>query len=151
MDKHAIDWYIDLLADNHFNAIRFLFNHESVLEDSRIETADVGFAPELFGLSYLEMFAAIADRAARRGLLIMMACHRLNPKAWPGDGMWFDSAISEQRVLESWDKVAEVLCPRWNVFAVDLQNEPHASSWAKNPSTDWNKAAERIGNRECNP
>ena len=58
----------------------------------------------------------------------------------------YDSAIPEAKVLQSWDKIARALCSRWNVFAVDLQNEPHASSWAKDPATDWNKAAERIGN-----
>jgi len=146
LNKNPIEWYIDLLAENGFNAIRLLFNHDSVLKNDLIETADVRFAPELYGLNYLEMFAELADCAARRGLLVMMACHRLNPKAWPGDGKWFDGTITEARVLQSWDKVAHMLCSRWNVFAVDLQNEPHASSWAKNSATDWNKAAERIGN-----
>ena len=145
LHKHSIDYYIELLKSNGFNALRLLFNHESVLRDGRIETVDVGRSPQLYGMSYLEMFAEIADRAAEKGILVMMACHRLNPKAWPGEGKWYDSAITERRVLESWDKVAAALCSRWNVFAVDLQNEPHASSWAKNPSTDWNKAAERIG------
>ena len=42
--------------------------------------------------------------------------------------------------------MAHALCGRWNVFAADLQNEPHASSWAKGRATDWNRAAERIGN-----
>jgi len=33
---------------------------------------------------------------------------------------------------------------KWNVFALDLKNEPHgAATWgANNPSTDWNRAAE---------
>lgn len=140
LHKHSIDWYVDLLADNGFNALRLLFNHESVLADGPIETLDVRFSPQLYGMTYLEMFAEIADRAARRGLLVMMACHRLNPTAWPGDGKWYDRTITEQKVMQSWDKVARKLCSRWNVFAVDLQNEPHASSWAKNSATDWNKA-----------
>jgi len=33
------------------------------------------------------------------------------------------------------------------VFALDLKNEPFSTTWnAGNPSTDWNTAAERIGN-----
>ena len=39
-----------------------------------------------------------------------------------------------------------------SVFAVDLQNEPHASSWAKGDDKDWGHAAERLGNhvlRKC--
>lgn len=43
--------------------------------------------------------------------------------------------------------MAGVLCGQWNVFAADLQNEPHASSWGKgDPATDWGLAAGRLGN-----
>ena len=28
----------------------------------------------------------------------------------------------------------------------DLQNEPHAASWGRNRNTDWNRAAEMLGN-----
>lgn len=40
------------------------------------------------------------------------------------------------------DKVGK----KWNVFAIDLKNEPHGeASWGdSHPATDWNKAAERI-------
>ena len=76
----------------------------------------------------------------------MMACHRTRPDAWPGDGLWYDGLLDEDSVQRSWDFVAEKLCKQWNVFAVDLQNEPHASSWGKgNPATDWDQGAQRMG------
>ena len=34
----------------------------------------------------------------------------------------------------------------WNVFAADLQNEPHAASWGFGRSIDWDRAATRLGN-----
>ena len=34
----------------------------------------------------------------------------------------------------------------WNVFAADLQNEPHAASWGFGRSVDWDRAAGRLGN-----
>ena len=58
----------------------------------------------------------------------------------------YSKEISEAKVLESWGKMASALCDQWNVFASDLHNEPHASSWGKGTKLDWNKAAERIGN-----
>ena len=146
LHKHSIEWYLDWLSKRGFNAIRLLFNHESVLDNKEIDHIDVGRSPQLIGMKYLEMFAEFADQAARKGILVMMACHRLNPTAWPGDGLWYDREIPESRVLQSWDKIAAALCNRWSVFAVDLQNEPHAASWGKRMPTDWNKAAERIGN-----
>ena len=144
------------LQDNKFNAIRFLFNHASILNDATLEApnteiygADAPWeAPELENYKYLDMFLKLAQAAAERGILVMMACHRLSPAAWPGEGLWFDLDTPEQRVLESWKMIAEKLCSQWNVFAVDLQNEPHASSWGKGDiSTDWGRAAERIGNQ----
>ena len=131
LDKHHIDWYMKFLQDNKFNAIRFLFNHQTILDDATLEppnTAKYGAgapweAPELERFKYLDMFLKLAQVAAERGILIMMACHRLNPAAWPGDGKWYDSVVTEERVKQSWSKIARKLCSQWNVFAVDLQNE----------------------------
>ena len=131
------------------NAIRLLFNHEAVLEDLPIDPAELKLAPELKGTTYLQMFTMLAQAAAKRGLLVLFGCHRLSPTAWPGKGLWYDTdaGLDEARILESWDKVAAALCAEWNVFAVDLQNEPHAASWGFGKATDWDRAAARIGNR----
>ena len=56
-------------------------------------------APELAHLSYLDMFARLAEVGAEYGILVMMACHRLAPAAWPGDGLWYDSSTSEADVV----------------------------------------------------
>ena len=85
--------------------------------------------------------------AAKRGILIMVACHRVKHDAWPGAGLWYDDALgfSEAKVMESWALMASALCAQWNVFAADLQNEPHAASWGKGLAIDWNKG-ETLGN-----
>ena len=156
LDVHNIAWYMKWLQSHGFNAIRFLFNHEHILSDPTLEPPNELLygkgapweAPELAHFKYLEMFAKLAEVAAEHGILVMMACHRLRPHAWPGSGKWYDGTITEARVLESWDKIAERLCGQWNVFAVDLQNEPHSSSWGmgRGESSDWGHAAERLGN-----
>jgi endoglucanase len=80
--------------------------------------------------------------------LLWQACHRLNDDAWPGDGLWYDASITETKVLASWTALTKKLCGQWNVFAADLQNEPHSASWGKDMGhgSDWGHAAERIGN-----
>jgi len=149
LDHHEIGWYMNFLKVNKFNSLRLLFNHESVLKegnDAKIDTRDVGFAPTLLGTSYVQMFEELARQAAKYGIVLLIACHRIAPSAWPGQGLWYSGAISEERVLESWSRLSAALCNHWNVVAVDLQNEPHGSSWGAGTATDWNKAAERIGN-----
>ena len=156
LDRHDIAWYCRFLAANGFNAIRFLFNHEMILSNPELEPPDESIygvgapweAPELEAFHYLEMFARLSEVAAEHGILVMMACHRLTPNAWPGNGKWYDGRITEERVKQSWETIADRLCSQWNVFAVDLQNEPHTSSWGLNRGerSDWGKAAERLGN-----
>ena len=154
LDKHPISWYMQWLKDNKFNAVRLLFNHQMILSDEPLEPPNeevygVGApweAPELAHFRYLEMFDKIAEVASDYGILILMAAHRLGPNDWPGNGLWYNGQITEEKVLQSWTKISEKLCGRWNVFAVDLQNEPHSSSWGKKtPATDWGHGAERLG------
>lgn len=90
LDKHHIGWYMQFLKDNHFNAIRLLFNHKTILDDMTLEPPDeVKYgkgapweAPELQNFKYIDMFKRLAEVAADYGILIMIACHRLNPQAW---------------------------------------------------------------------
>lgn len=144
--ENSIGFYLDFLRKHDFNAIRLLFNHEHVLKD------DIVDAPRreklLFQVRYVQMFSILAKEAAKRGILVMIACHRITPDSWPGKGLWYDNSLgfNEARVKQSWSALTGALCKEWNVVAADLQNEPHSSSWGKGLDTDWNKAAERIGN-----
>ena len=47
LDQHTVDHYMDFLNMNGFNAIRLLFNHESVITNSVIDVDSVGKATEL--------------------------------------------------------------------------------------------------------
>ena len=84
-----------------FNAIRLLFNHEHVMKNDIVTAPDE--EPLLFQVRYLEMFAIIASEAAKRGILILLACHRIKHDAWPGKGLWYDDSIGypESRVRGS--------------------------------------------------
>ena len=138
LQVNSAGFYWDYLASHSFNAARFLFNHESVLSNGPIATTKtytggphkgqtvqtIAKAPELAGKDYLGMFLELAKSAASRGILVMMAMHRLNPGAWPGDGLWYDSHITEAKVLESWTKLGRALCGQWNVFVPMQRLEP---------------------------
>lgn len=155
LDKHPMAWYYDFLREHDFNAVRFLFNHQMILDGARLDppnTAIYGLdapweSPELAHLGYLEAFVRLAEAAAEQGVLVMMGCHRLRPSAWPGDGLWYDAQMAEAAVLRSWELIAKALCDQWNVFMVDLVNEPWQASWGFDEhAKDWGEAATRIGN-----
>lgn len=84
-------------------------------------------------------------KAADRRLLVMVNVHRTVASAWPGEGLWYDSEVSESDAISSWTLLAKQLCRHWNFFAADLVNEPRKGSWGRGRPTDWNKAAERMG------
>ena len=137
---------MDFLQSHGFNAIRLLFAHEYVWANGIVDAPEE--EPLLFQVHYLEMFAIIAREAARRGILVMVACHRIKHDAWPGAGLWYDERLGwpVSRVKRSWAMVAQTLCGEWNVVAADLVNEPHKASWGKGLPVDWNAGAEDLGN-----
>ena len=97
------------------------FNHEMMLQNTPLEPPNTEVygpgaaweSPELENYRYLEMFVKLAEVAAEHGILIMMAAHRLTPKAWPGGGLWYDATITEEKVMLSWDKLLHKLCRQW--------------------------------------
>ena len=49
-------------------------------------------------------------------------------------------------LLEAWQTLVRRYCGTWNVFALDLFNEPWGASWAEGGvARDWRAAAEAIG------
>ena len=57
------------------------------------------------------------------------------------NGLWYDSNFSEADWINAWTSLAQRYDGNSTVIGMDLQNEPHAASWA-----DWSAAAERAGN-----
>ena len=86
----------------------------------------------------------LAEAAAKHGLLVMLVCHRITTEAGWG-AKWSTKEWPLARVKSSWDRMARVLCPQWNVFAMDVKNEPHDATWGTvNTATDWDLAVPRI-------
>ena len=154
LSSHSIDHYLNFMQREGFNSIRLTFDHEHVLKNAIVPEAiaetKLAHASELIELPYTHIFAEIAKAAARRGILIVLACGRISPSLAPGaqgSGSWYSDSISEDLVLRSWQRMAKTTCALWNVVGVDLMDKPYKSSWGSGePATDWQSAAARIGN-----
>ena len=165
----SMDFYLDFLREERFNAIRLPIAHQSVLDDAPVSFGefDPRLNPQLLfddvdvetinpdsidrdgGVSYQDALLAIARSAASRHLLVVISAHRLKANH-PNYGLWYNNTlgVSEESAGRSWDLLAAKLCGQWNVVGVDLYQEPYRASWgAHNVRTDWNLAAERLGNR----
>ena len=158
-----IDRLFDFLVEHEFNAMRLLFNMQDWRDDPPVPEDHFSAAlnPELVGLSYRQMLLQVTRIAAKRGILVLLACHRLRrfysdgihaewPTGW--DGWWFDNKanLGMDRVESLWGEMARLFCGEWNVFAADLFNEPSQARWNTRRSNDWGDAAGRLGNAVLN-
>ena len=73
-----IDRLFDFLVEHEFNAMRLLFNMQDWRDDSPWPALQFSAAlnPELVGLSYRHMLLQVTRIAAKRGILVLLACHR---------------------------------------------------------------------------
>ena len=85
---------------------------------------------------------------------IVLDNHSRAADGFLNEEVWYTDEYSEERWINDWLFLAERYKDYSAVVAMDLNNEPHGSTWGdSSPATDWNKAAERCGNAilEVNP
>lgn len=129
LHKHPLDWYLDFMVTHGFNAIRLPFNHRDVLDGATIDISELPYAdPTWRGIDYVTMIKRVVQAAARKGILVLLACERLEHVPIPdteGGGLWYGFDFPEEDIVRSWQKLAAALCRTdWNVFGVDLMDEP---------------------------
>jgi endoglucanase len=140
---------LDFIKNNKFNAIRIPLSLELVfgLDTLKCKSINTTENPEMTNWTPGQLLDTVVNECAKRGILIMPDIHRST-----GNGtiteLWYDTLYSENKLIDAWKIIVKRYINNTNMFAVDLRNEPHGkATWGiSNPKTDWNKAAERIGN-----
>ena len=138
---NTIDFYLDFLAENHFNALRLPVALDSVLTNPTPSHDMLQAVPRLWGTDYLGVLENIVDAAAERGILVLLDLHRLQAAHWPDDGLWYAPSVTLETLKKCWDQLQARFCHRWNVFGADILNEQHGAKWK-----DWTAAAAELGN-----
>ncbi len=78
---------------------------------------------------------------------IVLDNHSRAADGFLNEEVWYTPEYSEERWINDWIFMANRYKDFSAVVGMDLNNEPHGSTWGNgNPATDWNKAAERCGN-----
>lgn len=141
---------LDFIQQNGFNAIRVPFSTEVALglDSIKCKSINTGANQDLVDCTVGQLLDKLVVECHKRGILIMPDMHR-----FVGTGqiteLWYDNKLgyTEAKVIEAWRNIVQRYAKFPNVFAVDLKNEPHGkATWGQGvPETDWNKAAERIG------
>lgn len=119
-------------------------------DKANVEKVDYFRNGDLLGLSPLECLDAIVAYCGIINLRVILDRHSSLADGSDQESFWYlpgDPYYTEQRVIDDW----VMLASRYKgtaVIGADLWNEPkYPCSWGSgNKTTDWNKAAERIGN-----
>ena len=139
--SHNVSYYLRFLAGNGFNAVRLPFALDNLFSDAAPSANMLKAAPELRGLSYMQVLERVVDAAASNGLLVLFDLQRLDSAKWPDDGLWYTKDVTMDDVKRAWDLIQARFCSRWNTLGADLLNEPHGATWA-----EWAAAAVDLGN-----
>mmetsp|Transcript_17870 Transcript_17870/g.19901 ORF Transcript_17870/g.19901 Transcript_17870/m.19901 type:complete len:393 (+) Transcript_17870:14-1192(+) len=140
---------LDFIKTNGFNAMRLPFYLELVLNNTTMPDSInyYNMNEDLKNLTSMQVLDKIIDYAGQNGILIMLDLHSFLGGTFMQDGLWYDATHPESMVIKGWDTLIARYANTWNVVALDLKNEPFATTWNTGDlKTDWDKAAARIGN-----
>ncbi|WP_075341628.1 cellulase family glycosylhydrolase [Tenacibaculum agarivorans] len=99
----------------------------------------------------IELLDVFVQWCQDNDIKIVLDNHSRAADGFLNEAFWYTAEYSEERWINDWIFMAERYKNYSAVVGMDLNNEPHGSSWGNsNPATDWNKAAERCGNAILN-
>ncbi len=152
------------IKDLGFNTIRVPWANEMLNPESTIEINSYGSDPytgispmneeETNVTKPIELMDIFVKWCQENDMKIVLDNHSRAADGFLNEKFWYTPEYSEEKWIEDWVFIADRYKDYSAVVAMDLNNEPHGSSWGdSNPATDWNKAAERCGNAvlEANP
>ncbi len=152
------------IKDLGFNTIRLPWCNEMLNPETTItipsygSDAYTGISPmnevETNITKPIDLLDVFVQWCQDNNMKIVLDNHSRASDAFLDEDYWYTDEYSEERWINDWIFLAERYKDYSAVVGMDLNNEPHGSTWGNsNPATDWNKAAERCGNAilEVNP
>ncbi|WP_299245691.1 cellulase family glycosylhydrolase [uncultured Aquimarina sp.] len=152
------------IKDLGFNTIRVPWCNEMLNPSSTIAINSYGTDPysgvspmneeETTVSKPIELLDIFVKWCQDNDMKIVLDNHSRAADGFLNEAVWYTPEYSEERWINDWVFIADRYKNYSAVVAMDLNNEPHGSTWGdSNPATDWNKAAERCGNAvlQANP
>lgn len=140
---------LHLIKNLGFNSIRIPWSND-IINNPTPNGINYGANPNLVGKKSLEVLDYMIDRCQEIGLWVILDRHR--PDQNGQSELWYTDKVPESKWINDWKLLAERYKNKDIVIGADLHNEPHGkATWGtSSPSTDWNKAAERVANELLN-
>lgn len=140
---------LDFLALNQFNVLRLPVASTTANNLTlEIPTSSVRGDNSLRGMNVGQLLDTIFERAAARGILVVLALCNDDVTSLSGahnEGLWYGTMLSYQEFQDTWRRLLRRYGQRWNLLGIDLLDRPgrgRAEWGVHNSSTDWNLAAQ---------
>ncbi len=145
------------IKDLGFNTIRVPWCNEMLNPGVTIEVNSFGTdsytgvspmnAEESKVTTPIELMDIMVKWCQENNIKIVLDNHSRAADGFLNEALWYTDEYSEERWINDWIFMADRYKEYSAVVGMDLNNEPHGSTWGDNdPATNWNKAAERCGN-----
>ncbi|WP_299315802.1 cellulase family glycosylhydrolase [uncultured Aquimarina sp.] len=145
------------IKDLGFNTIRVPWCNEMLNPSATIAINSYGTDPytgvspmneeETTVSKPIELLDIFVRWCQENDMKIVLDNHSRAADGFLNEAVWYTPEYSEERWINDWIFIADRYKDFSAVVAMDLNNEPHGSTWGdSNPASDWNKAAERCGN-----
>ena len=119
-----MDSILDFVEQN-FNAIRIPFSVKFGLSDYETtypEQQYVGYGLE--NMRSWDILDLVIEKAADRGIVILLDMHLIDDKLdW--SPLWYEGNYTEADTHQAWFNIMERYSTQWNIFGIDIRNEPH--------------------------
>lgn len=145
--SHPMDFYMDILEHNGFNALRIPFSAEWVNFHWDLYPYEglIAADPEHHHRMSRDILHSLIQKCKDRGIYVMLDLHRLVKEHQAA--LWYsqtDRVFTSEVFLKTWLTMLDEYGHYDNLMALDLFNEPHdPATWGSGDmSTDWRLAAE---------
>ena len=123
---HNLDFYLDFLKENNFNAIRLPFSYEMAINLENIPKWEcITQIQDMHCKSSVgNMLDCFFTKAIQRGMFVLLDFHTIN-------GMITDKPygyLQQHDFLYAWDQILERVIDYPNLLGIDIKNEPHGTT-----------------------
>lgn len=128
---HPMDWYLDVLEQYQFNALRVPVSEQLILYEPTAIPApeNIKTDPELANLKSIEILDRLFDKCRSRGIAILLDVHVLKIRRM--HPLWYlqgDPKYTEGTLFRTWEILLDRFGNYSNLMGIELINEPHDSA-----------------------
>jgi len=138
--KHSIEFYLDKIKYNGFNAIRIPYSSEFIYYNSEIipnyKTIEKDL--ELKNKTSLQILDLLFEKTEKKNILVTLNLNRLHKDYT--SGIWNDNkTFTNEIFLNSWYTLLDRYKDRKNLFAIDIFEQPSGNyvNFCNNDPYDW--------------